>query len=302
MAESLTPEESGERDQRLVDAPLVSPAPPAGLREVFRRRYLLRLLVRREVSARYQGSVLGMMWSYINPMSQLFIYWVVMGMIIGRGTENFGIHVFCGLIVVHFFIETFGAGTRSIMRNKALVRKMAMPREMFPVASMLVSLYHMGPQLLILIVCCLFMGWTPTVVGMLGFLLAVLTMGTLGTALALTFAAANVFFRDVGSVVSILTNFIRFGVPMIYPFTLVQERFGAAAAYYLYNPIADAVLLMQQAFWVGTTDDPTAVQAHHIPDHLFAYSFLGLGISFVALAIGQFVFSKLENKIPERLT
>lgn len=302
MTESATPAPSETGGRRVVDAPLVSPAPPSGLREVFRRRYLLRLLVRREVSARYQGSVLGMMWSYINPLSQLFIYWVVMGMIIGRGTENFGIHVFCGLIVVHFFIETFGAGTRSIMRNKSLVRKMAMPREMFPVASMLVSLYHMGPQILILLVCCVVMGWTPTVTGMLGFLLAVLMMGVLGTALALCFAAANVFFRDMGSLVSILTNFVRFGVPMIYPFTLVQDRFGAAAAYYLYNPIADAVLLMQQAFWVGTTDDPTAVQTHHIPDHLFAYSFLGLGISVVALAIGQLVFSRLENKIPERLT
>ncbi|WP_235737133.1 ABC transporter permease [Nocardioides alcanivorans] len=302
MAESENPAEPTPRSVRVVDAPLRSPAPQTGLREVFRRRYLLRLLVRREVSARYQGSVLGMIWSYINPLSQLFIFWVVMGIIIGRGTENFGIHVFCGLIVVQFFVETFGAGTRSIMRNKALVRKMAMPREMFPVASMLVSLYHMGPQVVILMIACLVMGWTPTVIGMLGFLLAVVIIAVLGTALALMFAAANVFFRDVGSFVGILTNFVRFGVPMIYPFTMIEDRFGAAAAYYLYNPIADAVLLVQQAFWVGTTDDPVDTQAHHIPDNLFAYSFLGLGIAIVMLVIGQRVFSKLENKIPERLT
>ena len=101
------------------------------------------MLVRREISARYQGSFLGLLWSYINPLSQLFIYWFVMGKIIGRGTESFAVHVFCGLIVVQFFVETFNAGTRSIVRNKALVQKMAVPREMFPVASMLVSLYHM---------------------------------------------------------------------------------------------------------------------------------------------------------------
>ena len=52
----------------------------------------------------------------------------------------------------------------------------------------------------------------------------------LGTALALLFSAANVFFRDFSSVVNILTNFVRFGVPMIYPYTLVAERFGAARA------------------------------------------------------------------------
>ena len=55
--------------QRLVDAPLASPAADSGLLEVFRRRYLLRLLVRREISARYQGSFLGLLWSYINPLS-----------------------------------------------------------------------------------------------------------------------------------------------------------------------------------------------------------------------------------------
>lgn len=288
--------------KRVVDAPLASPAPEAGLLEVFRRRYLLKLLVRREISARYQSSVLGMFWSYINPLSQLFIFWVVMGVIIGRGTEMFGIHVFCGLIVVHFFVETFNAGTRSIMRNKALVRKMAVPREMFPVATMLVSLFHVGPQLVILSVACLFLGWTPTVEGMLGFLLAIAIIAVLGTALALMFSAANVFFRDIGSFVGILSNFVRFGVPMIYPFTMVEDRFGAAAAYYLYNPIADAVLLVQQAFWVGTTEDPVATQADHIPDNIFAFGFLALGISVVVLVIGQWVFRRLENKIPERLS
>ena len=62
------------------------------------------------------------------------------------------------------------------------------------------------------------------------------------------------------------------------------------------------MLLVQQAFWVGTTDDPVHTQAHHIPDNLFAYAFLGVGVSLVALVIGQFIFRKLENKIPERLT
>ena len=103
--------------ERVVDAPLVSPSANSGLLEVFRRRYLLRLLVQREISARYQGSFLGLVWSYINPLSQLFIFWFVMGKIVGLGAkvENFPIHVFAGLIVVQFFIETFNAGTRSIV-------------------------------------------------------------------------------------------------------------------------------------------------------------------------------------------
>ncbi|MCD4525331.1 ABC transporter permease [Nocardioides sp. cx-173] len=290
-----------EAPRRIVDAPLVSPSPSAGLLEVFRRRYLLRLLVRREVNARYQASALGFLWSYINPLSQLFIFWFVMGKIMDRGTEMFAVHVFCGLIVVQFFVETFNAGTRSIVRNKALVRKMAVPREMFPVASMMVSLYHIGPQLIVLLIICVSCGWTPDPVALLGFVLALGIICLLGTGLALVFSVANVFMRDVGSFVTILSNFVRFGVPMIYPFSLVEDRFGAAAGYYLFNPVADAVLLVQQAFWVGTTSDPEATQAIHIPDNLYSYSFLALGVGFVMLVIGQLVFRRFENRIPERL-
>ncbi len=285
----------------VVDAPLTPPSPRAGLIEVFRRRYLLRMLVQRELSARYQGSVLGMLWSYINPLSQLFIYWFVMGKIVGRSTEMFAVHVFCGLIVVQFFIETFNAGTRSIVRNRSLVQKMAMPREMFPVASMLVSLYHMGPQLVILTGICLLAGWTPDPLYLLGFLLALAIIAALGTSLALMFSVANVFLRDVSSFVSILTNFVRFGVPMIYPYSMVDARFGSFAQFYLFNPIADAVLLVQQAFWVGSTKDPAKIQAESIPENLFAFGFLALGIAAVMLLVGQRVFARFENRIPEQL-
>ena len=289
-------------DPRDEVAPLKSPSADQGLLEVFRRRYLLRLLVRREINVRYSGSFLGLLWSYINPLSQLFIYWFVMQKIIGRGSENFAVHVFSALVVVHFFTETFNSGTRSIVRNKALVRRMAMPREMFPVASMLVSLFHVGPQLVILTVVCLFYGWAPDPAGMGAMLLALGIIMVLGTALALMFSVANVFFRDFSSFVNILTNFVRFGVPMIYPYTLVAERFSGHTDLYLANPIADGVLLMQRAFWSGTTSDPEDVRLTQLPDHLFTRGFIALGASLIVLVVAQLVFTKFENKIPERLS
>ena len=156
MADTVAdPEKPGPApSRRRVDAPLRPPWAEQGLLEVFRHRYILTLLVRREIAARYQGSVLGLVWSYVNPLTQFFIYYFVMGILFGRAhrTEAFAIHVFAGLIIVHFFIETMNAGTRSIVRNKSLVQKMAVPREMFPVASMLVSLFHVGPQLVILLI------------------------------------------------------------------------------------------------------------------------------------------------------
>ncbi len=283
--------------------PLVPPTSTTGLLEVFRRRYLLRLLVRREINARYSGSFLGLIWSYINPLSQFFIFWFVMGEIVGLGDriENFAVHVFAALTVVHFFVETVNAGTRSIVRNRQVIQKMAVPREMFPVASMLVSGFHVGPQLVIRLVACLASGWRPDPLGMLAALMALAMIGMLGTALALMFSVANVFLRDVSNAVNVLTNFIRFSVPMIYPFTFVEDRFGAAAQFYLWNPIADAVLLMQRAFWVGTTDDPDATIAVHLPDHLFTIGAAALGASALLLVAAQLFFWRFESRIPERL-
>jgi len=185
------------------DRPWENPAPNRGLIEVFRRRYLLKLLVRREISARYSGSFLGLLWSYINPLSQFFIYFAIIGVIfqLHDSIPNFPIHIFSAIIIVHFFTETFNAGTRSIVRNKAIVKKMAVPAEMFPVASMLVSLYHVFPQLVILIVAVLFMGWVPSFGALASVLLALTVIMFLGTAMALLFSSANVLFRDFSSFV-----------------------------------------------------------------------------------------------------
>lgn len=284
-------------------APLVAPSATTGLFEVFRRRYLLKLLVRREISARYSGSVLGMLWSYIQPAVKLAMYYFLFQIMIGRGANipNFAIHVFAGLVLVHYFTETFQSGTRSIVRNRGVVQKMAVPREMFPVASMLVSAYHVFPALLLLVVFTSAKGWRPDWVGMGAALLGFSIVMVLGTALALLFSVANVYFRDFSNVVQTLTQFVTFSVPMIYPFSLVQERFGDLAKYYLFNPMAEAVLLFQRAFWVGSAPDPAATAAEQLPEHLFRNGFYHLGAALVALVVAQLVFSRLEKKIPERL-
>ena len=289
---------------KLAELPLASPAANRGLLEVLRRRYVLRLLVKREVQGRYEGSFLGFMWSYINPLSQFFIYWFFMGQLLARGSkfENYPVHMFAGLIIVHFFTETFGAGTRSLVGNKGLIAKMAVPREMFPVATMLVSLWHVAPQVLILTGVGLLEGWRPDAVGVLAAGAAVLIAMILGTALALLFSTANVFFRDFGSFVSIINNYIRFGVPMLYPYSLVRSALSPLLAnLYLCNPVSIAVILFQRAFWVGTTDNPKRSAAESMPDHLELWTLGAIALSLLVLLFAQRVFLKFENKVPERL-
>ncbi|TIC87899.1 ABC transporter [Nocardioides sp. GY 10113] len=306
MAETTTaPGEPGQvpAHRDLSEVPLAPPSANNGLMAVFQRRYLLRLLVRREINARYQGSFLGLLWSYINPLAQFFVYWAVIGGILQlhKQVENFPIHMFAGLVIVHFFTETFSAGTRSIVRNKSIVVKMPLPREMFPVATMLVSLYHVIPQIIILTLACLAYGWTPDPTGMAAMLIAIVMIMTIGTAVALVFSVANVFFRDFGNVVQVLLMFVRFGVPMIYPYSMVDDRFGELAKFYLLNPLADAVLLFQRAFWVGTTSDPEHTIQTDLPPNLLLIGLAACVAGMVMLVIAQVVFSRLENKIPERL-
>lgn len=291
---------------RVVDAPLAPPAGNSGLLEVFRRRYLLRLLVRRELSARYQGSFLGLFWSYVQPAIRLALYWFVIGKIIGLGIENFAVHVFSALVLVHYFTETFGSGTRSIMANKGLVKKMAVPREMFPVASMLVSAYHVVPGMVLLTGICVAMGWQPDLAGLGAGLLGFAIVAVLGTALALVFSAANVYFRDFGNIVQSLNQIVTFSVPMIYGYSTIADRFGKGGLgwvvdLYLLNPVAEAVLLFQRCFWTGTTKNPSKTIREDMPDHLFLLGFAHLGFALVVLVLAQVLFSKMEKKIPERL-
>jgi ABC-2 type transport system permease protein len=301
----------------LAHAPLRDPADTSGLLEVFRRRYLLRLMVRREIRARYIGSKFGLAWSYINPTVRFFTFYFVFGIILNRGAiPHFAIHLFAGMVLVHYFTETFNSGTRSIMSNKAVVQKMSLPREMFPVASMLVSLYHTGPQLVVLVIACLATGsFNPDLVGMAAALLGFAIVMALGTAMGVMFSAINVLFRDFTRIVQTLTNMVPFSVPMMYPYTMVSERFGDGIWHtlYLMNPVSIAVMLMQRGFWITTVSEQDVLEtqasgadfeggvAANFPPHLYELGFAMLGFCIVLLFFAQWLFSRLDDRLPERL-
>ncbi len=322
--EPAQPAKAGKYSQLAFEPELVSPFDSAGLVEVFKKRYLLRLLVQKELQARYQGSLLGVLWSYLPSLIRFCMYFFVIGLIFGlhKTVPNFAIHMFSALTAVHFFTETFSSGTRSIARNKAIVRKMAMPREMFPVASVIVSAIDSFPQLLILFVGAVSVGWHPDPLGIGAFLLGFAVVTVLGTALALLFSAMNVFFQDFQQIVSTLMMFTHWIVPMIYPFEkIATSSLAGTWLYYLYlsNPLTIAVLLFQRAFWVptfptcGTPEaaaapvfcaphgDVAAVGFPVLPQHLFLLGWIMLAGSLITLVLCQKAFSRLEGKFAERL-
>jgi ABC-2 type transport system permease protein len=89
---------------------------------------------------------------------------------------------------------------------------------------------------------------------------------------------------------------------MMYPYTLVETRLGESVAeYYLFNPMAEAVLLVQRGFWTGTTSDPAYTEGLHLPDHLFTRGLVMTLIALVCVVLAQRLFSRLESHVPERL-
>jgi ABC-2 type transport system permease protein len=294
--------------------PLVAPGRGGGLHDVARRRYLLRLLVRRELRSRYQGSLLGLGWSYVRPAVNFAVYFFVVGIFLkmSKAIPNFPVFLFSGMVLISFFTETLITTAWSIVGNASLVKKVYLPRELFPVSSTLVSGVHMLPALAVLMGGAVWAGWTPSWIAVGSILLAFGIVATLAMAFGLLFGAVNVFFRDFGQVVDIINIVVPWSVPMIYPWTTVQEAThgGWLLQAYLANPLTNAVLLFERAFWWPTNDQaltlPNGAPALPggrlaFPYHLTTRGLVSLLSALVLLAVAQVVFARLQRRFAQEL-
>ena len=275
------------------------PGSGRGILDVFRYRYLLRLLIRKGTQTRYHGSILGWGWSYVKPAAQFAIFYVVMGVFLNlnRGIENFPVYLFSGIIVVNLFNEAFGNATRSIVNNRALVKKIYLPRELFPIADVFIAFVHFLPQLAILLVVLLFVGWVPTAVQLAGALVAILIVLVFALGLGLFFGALNVSFRDAQNLVEIILLFATWSSPVLYSFTLVRDTLPTwLFELYMANPLTVAVELFHSAFWFPTTSG-----AMERPENLWQLAgFAGIAV-VTLMVLGQFVFRKLEGRFAQDL-
>jgi ABC-2 type transport system permease protein len=285
--------------------PLENPGRVGGLMDVFRRRYLLKLLVRKELRVRYQGSPLGLAWSYVKPAVRFAMYFWIIGLLITRHLEDRALHIFSGMIMVSFFTDALSAGSKSVVKNKALVRKINLPREMFPVASIMVSTYHMFPMYVILLFGCMISGWQPDPMAFVAAIMAFVLVWIWGLATALLLSAWNVYFRDVSNVVDVIQTVITWTTPMIYPFGIVKDQLQGSHEFlyqlYLASPLANAVLLQNRAFWTPATENPDEAAAAELPAHLFERGAIFIVLGLVFLWIAQISFSRLEGRFAEKI-
>ena len=152
----------------LSSLPLKAPGRGRGILDAVKNRYLLRLLVDKEIQVRYRGSVLGILWSYIKPGVQFLVFYIAMGMFLGleRGMHNYAVYLFSGMIAINFFSEGFGNGARAMVVNSALIRKIYLPRELFSLSTVFVALVHFVPQIVVMLLACILVGWSPSLLAL----------------------------------------------------------------------------------------------------------------------------------------
>lgn len=201
---------------------------------------LIRKLFSREILVRYQGSLLGLTWSLINPLLMLGIYTVVFSEIFKMrwgGAEGskvmFAVMVFSGMIVLSFFTEVLSRAPSLILHNVNYVKKVVFPLKVLSVVSVGAAVFQVVINLTILLVAVLLsQGSISITVIMLPLVIAPLVLLALGVSWGLS--AVGVYFRDIGELISALTSVMVFLSPVFYPMSAVPENLRP---FILLNPL-----------------------------------------------------------------
>lgn len=277
-----------------------APGRGAGLLDVFRRRYLVHLLVRKELRVRYRGSFLGLLWSYVKPAVQFLVFYFAVGVFLNMNKQvpDFAVYLFSGIVAINFFSEAFANATRSIVGNSALVKKIYLPRELFPVASLWVAVVHFLPQLVVLLIGAMVAGWRPSVIDIAAGVAGFLIVAALSLGLGLLFGAINVFFRDAENVVDLVLMVATWLSPVLYQWRNVTDAIGTGTLWHIYqaNPLTAAVELFHKAFWFSGTDGSVP-----LPDGLRWSVLVAAVISVAVLCVGQVVFRRLDGRFAQEL-
>lgn len=268
------------------------------LRNVLDQRELLGLLVRRDLKARYKDSALGFFWSLARPLLQLAIYFVVMGHFLqaAKGIPDFAVYVFAGLTAMGLFTEIVTSGTGSILGNAGLVKKVYLPREVFPLASVGSGLFNFGIQMVVLLLATFLVGHPPVHWDVFYVLPALALLVIYATAFALLFSAVNVYLRDMQYLVEVGTMLLFWASPVVYSWQMVTTMVTSPALVEIYtdNPLTLAVLGFQRAFWVGGGDSS-------FPPDLLLRTLVALAIGVILLLLSHRVFLRLQGNFAQEL-
>ena len=206
-----------------------------------------------------------------SPLSQLLIYFIVIGQFLGaaRGIPSFAIFVFTGLTAWGFFLEAVTGGTGSIVANSGLVKKVYLPREIFPLSTLGTSAVNSAIQLAILLGAILVTGSLPSVAQLAYLPFALIVLVVYATLFGLLLSALNVYMRDIQHLIEVITFLAFWASPIVYSYSYVQKaletNYPIAHEIYLSNPVTLAILGFQKSLWAAGVDQPYPLAPHDPP-------------------------------------
>lgn len=277
--------------------------------DLYRQRELIFTLVKRDLKVRYKASSLGFLWSFGRPLFLMLVMWAVFSRIVRIETEiPYALHLLTGILPWMFFQTAIFEAQGSILYNANVVKKVALPTEAFPAATILSNLVHFFLALSMLTVFILgyvifrdsqlMPGWE---ILLLPLVIALQTLILMG--LALILSSLNVFYRDVGSISEIVLTAWFYITPIIYPMQAARDQLKGLSdsdwLYYLYlcNPMTPIVVAYRRVFY-----------GRHLrvaPEVSDATLLLGLGISLafgiLIFTVGVKLFSRLSLRFADEL-
>ncbi|CRM95427.1 Teichoic acid translocation permease protein TagG [Pseudomonas sp. 22 E 5] len=264
-------------------------APSAGpislVNSLWKNRSLISQMTTREVIGRYRGSVMGLAWSFFNPILMLAVYTFVFSEIfkarwvgVETGKGGFAVLLFVGMIVHGLFAECANRAPSLVMSHSNYVKKVVFPLEILPVITLGSALFHSCISLVVLLAAqLLIMGqlyWTAL---LFPLILVPLVLATLGVSWLL--ASLGVYLRDVGHVITVLTTVLLFLSPVLYPIAALPEVYRP---WLQLNPLTYIIEESRSVLLFG-----------HLPD----WTSLGVAIivGAVVASIGFWFFQKTRK-------
>lgn len=253
--------------------------------EVYKYRQMVFSLVRKDLRGRYKGSVLGFLWTFINPLLQLCIYTIVFSTIMRMGIDKFYIFLFVALVPWLFFSACLQSGATVVIQNQDLVKKIYFPRMVLPIAYVTSSFVNMLLSFLVVFVVLIFSGYGMNIYALLYLPLIMLIEYLLGLGITLITSACTVYFRDLEHILGIVGMAWMYLTPVIYPPEMIPEKYQF---FFRLNPMTPIVTAYRDILYYK--------QLPHLQT-------LGLAatLGILIVLIGSLLFNRLQKGFIEEL-
>ncbi len=260
----------------------------ANLANLIRYRGLIQSLVARELKARYRGSVLGFVWSFINPLLLLTIYSFVFSVVLpdlhSKETEPYALFMFCGILPWTWFSSSLTEAAGSLISGGNLIKKVLFPAEVLPIVSVLANMVHFILGLPILAVFLIYYRRAPDLDGLFWFPITMFVQLTFTSALALFVSALAVHFRDIRDILSNLLTLWFFSTPIIY---WIKQAPGLGKQVLDFNPMTHLIVSYQEILFFNG------------PVGHWKWLLLVGALSVVLFLAGYWLFDRLRDSFAE---